>query len=308
MIGVPGPGQTPHDAKLRRERVSTSPTALKRWIAGELARLREHSGRSRAEAAKAVRGSVQNIGHFEVGRRLPKPLELETLLRFYGAADRADFFLALRERAKKGTDWWVRFDSEDALPDYLKLFLGVEAMAAAIESWDAFVIPGLFQTRDYADALIRGAAPKLRKRQRDLRVGLRMGRQAEVLDGENPPRVHAVISEAALRSVVGGAQVLRAQLARLLELAASPNVEIQVLPFASGLHTGVDGSFMLLTFPTDFGAEAGTAYVENLVGVSYYEEASAVASFREAIDRLKLKALGRNESARFVEQVMEDIA
>ena len=77
--------------------MSTSPTALKRWIAGELTRLRERSGHTRAEAAKAIHGSIQNLGHFEVGRRMPKALELETLLRLYGAPERVEFFLSLRE-------------------------------------------------------------------------------------------------------------------------------------------------------------------------------------------------------------------
>ncbi|MBQ6644228.1 MAG: helix-turn-helix domain-containing protein [Saccharopolyspora sp.] len=287
--------------------MSTSPTALKRWIAGELTRLRERSGHTRAEAAKAIHGSIQNLGHFEVGRRMPKALELETLLRLYGAPERVEFFLSLRERARRGADWWVRFDSEEALPEYLKLFLGVEVMAARIDSWDTHLVPGLFQTESYANALVRGGAPKLRKRDRDRRVELRMARQREVLGGEASPAVHAVISEAALRAINGGPEVQRGQLERLLELGAKPNIEIQVLPFHAGLHTGADGPFMLLTFPSEFGPDVGTAYVENRVEVVYYEEPSAVAPFREAIEQLKSKALKTSDSSVLIKRIFEEI-
>lgn len=288
--------------------MSTSPTALKRWIAGELTRLRERGGITRAEAAKAIRGSIQNIGHFEVGRRMPKPLELETLLRFYGAPERVDFFLSLRDRSRKSTDWWIRFDSEEALPEYLKLFLGVETMADKIESWDTHLVPGLFQTRSYADAIVRGGAPKLRKKDRELRVELRMARQQEVLGGARAPFVHAILSEASLHHVNGCPEVHAAQLETLLEWNEQPNVEIQIQPFAGGLLSGVDGAFMLLTYPPEFDHELGTAYVENRIEVLYYEEPSAVLPFRAAFDQLKLKALKTSDSNDLIKRVLEEHA
>ncbi|MCX2732987.1 helix-turn-helix transcriptional regulator [Saccharopolyspora sp. NFXS83] len=288
--------------------MSTSPTALKRWIAWELTRLRERAGITRAEAAKAVRGSVQNIGHFEVGRRMPKPLELETLLRFYGAAERVEFFLSLRDRSRKSTDWWIRFDSEEALPDYLKLFLGVETMAERIESWDTHLVPGLFQTWAYADAIVRGGAPKLRKKDRERRVELRMARQREVLGGGRAPSVHAILSEAALHHVNGGPEAHAAQLEALLEWNEQPNVEIRIQPFSAGLLTGVDGAFMLLTYPPEFDDELGTAYVENRIEVLYYEEPAAVSPFRAAFDRLKSTALKTSDSNDLIKRVLEEHA
>ncbi|WP_243793052.1 helix-turn-helix transcriptional regulator [Saccharopolyspora gloriosae] len=301
-------GHTPYATTWEGQRVSTSPTALKRWIAGELTRLRERNGITRAEAAKAIHGSIQNIGHFEVGRRMPQPLELETLLRFYGAPDRVDFFLSLRDRSRKSTDWWIRFDSEDALPEYLKLFLGVETMADKIESWDTHLVPGLFQTRAYADAIIRGGAPKLRKKDRERRVELRMARQQEVLGSGRAPAVHAIISEASLRYLNGGREVQTEQLASLLEWNEQPNIEIRVLPFEEGLLAGVDGAFMLLTYPPEFDHELGTAYVENRIEVLYYEQPSAVAPFRAAFDELKVKALKSSDSNDLIKRALEEHA
>ncbi|OLT17653.1 hypothetical protein BJF78_12770 [Pseudonocardia sp. CNS-139] len=84
-----------------------SPTALKWWIAYELRRLRENSGLTRDQAAAAIKGSVQNIGHIEVGRSLPKPLELDKLLEIYGVPERADCSRSCgRAPSAGGTGGW----------------------------------------------------------------------------------------------------------------------------------------------------------------------------------------------------------
>src|SRR5262249_52957815 len=130
---------------------SSSTTALKWWFAVEMRRLREKRGLSRDQAASAIKGSPQNVGHIEVGRTLPKPRELDKLLELYGVPERAEFFQDLRLRAKKGKDWWIGFSG--SVPEHLNLFLGLEASAVQIESWDANVVPGLFQTPAHAHAM-----------------------------------------------------------------------------------------------------------------------------------------------------------
>ncbi|MBY8853033.1 DUF5753 domain-containing protein, partial [Saccharothrix sp. MB29] len=175
-----------------------------------------------------------------------------------------EFFLDLRLRAKKGRDWWIGFD-ESAVPEYFRLFLGLESSAVKIESWDAIVVPGLFQTPDYARAIIRDGDPGLSVTEVERRIELRAARQDEVLDRDDPPRVWAVISEAALRLEVGGRAVLKQQLARLVELRERPNVDVQVLPASAGAHTGAEGAFTLLTFPSELEHDPGCVYTETRV-------------------------------------------
>ncbi|HXV92737.1 MAG TPA: helix-turn-helix transcriptional regulator, partial [Pseudonocardia sp.] len=103
---------------------AASTTALKWWIAVELRRLREKRGITRQEAAAAIKGSLQNVGHFEVGRSLPKPLELDRLLELYGVPERSEFFQELRTRAKRGRDWWIGYRG-NTVPEFLNLFLGL---------------------------------------------------------------------------------------------------------------------------------------------------------------------------------------
>ena len=111
---------------------SGSTTALKWWFAVEMRRLREKCRISREQAAAAVKGSPQNIGHIEVGRTLPKPLELDRLLELYGVPERQEFFQELRNRAKRGRDWWIGLG--DSVPVHLNLFLGLESSAVQIET------------------------------------------------------------------------------------------------------------------------------------------------------------------------------
>jgi transcriptional regulator with XRE-family HTH domain len=284
---------------------SGSPTVLKRWIAFELRRLRESRGITRDEAAAAVHGSLANIGHMELGTRMPGPLALEKLLELYGVPERTDFFRELRLRAKKGSDWWIGF--ADAVPEYFNLFLGLESMAAQIEAWDAHVVPGLFQTPDYARALIRAGEPELPDSEVDRRVELRMARQGEVLEDGHEPLILRVIAETALRLLVGGNETMRFQLKHLLELAKRPNIDIQVLPLAAGAHTGVEGTFTLLTFPPELENDPGLVHVETFIKSYYYEEQEQITRYRNALTRLRTQATKPESSPAFIRRIAKEL-
>ncbi|GAB3284260.1 helix-turn-helix domain-containing protein [Parasphingorhabdus pacifica] len=286
----------------------SSPTALRRWVAGEMTKLRETGRFSRAEAAEVIGGSVQAIGHIENGRSLPGPLQLERLLEFYGVPERAEFFRELRTLAKKGRDWWIDFDLDDrTLPEYFKLFLGLEAMAEKIDSWDVQVVPGLFQTRDYARTLIRSGDPQLSAAGVDRRTELRMARQQEVLQSGTAPSVGAVLDEAALRRSIGGPAVMREQLWRLVELAEHPNIDLQVLPFQSGGHPGTEGAFTLLTYPAEFESDPGTVYAETRVKGIYYENPETVLRYREVLTRVRDVACTPSETPHRIEQAAKEL-
>lgn len=284
---------------------SNSPTVLKRWIAFELRKLRENRDITREEAAASIRGSVGQIGHIEVGRSLPKPLELDRLLEIYGVPERSDFFQELRSQAKKGHDWWIGFD-QSAVPAWFGLFLGLESSAVGIESWDAVRVPGLFQTEEYAEAVIRGGEPELSDAEVVHRVELRMARQ-QALEADEPPKVWCVLHESALRSVVGSADVMRGQLQRLTELAKRPNVDLQVLPFSAGAHSGGSGTFIILTFPTELEHDPGAVYVETKVKGYYYEEPGEIATYRDAMTRLRVQAIKPGRTPAFINRVAEEL-
>jgi hypothetical protein len=284
---------------------SSSPTALRWWFAVEMRRLRENAGISRDQAAAAIKGSMQNIGHMEVGRALPKPLELDKLLETYGVPEHADFFQELRLRAKKGKDWWIGFSG--VVREGFNLFLGLESSATQIESWNAQVVHGLFQTPAYAKALIEGAQPELPAAEVDHLVELRLARQREVLDREDPPQVWTVIAEPALRWEVGGRRVLREQLEHLIALTERPNIEVQVLPLSVGAHTGTEGTFIILSAPPELENYPGCVHVEDLAKSHYYEEKEQLATYRNALNRLRVQATKPEDTPAYLHKLVKEL-
>jgi transcriptional regulator with XRE-family HTH domain len=284
---------------------SGSTTALKWWFAVEMRRLREKRQITREQAASAVRGSPQNIGHIEVGRTLPKPLELEKLLELYGVPERTEFFQELRIRAKRGSDWWIGHSG--SVPDHLNLFLGLEASAVQIESWDAYVVPGLFQTEETAAELIRVGRPELPADEVARLVELRMARQREVLDREHPPQIWSVIAEPALRWRVGGPDVQRAQIEHLVELAARPTVEIQVLPLSAGAHVGTEGTFQILSAPPELANYPGCVFVEDRIRGHYYEDPQQLLQYRNDLTRLQVQAAKPEGSLEMLHEIAKDV-
>jgi len=173
-------------------------------------------------------------------------------------------------------------------------------------SYDALVIPGLFQTPDYAAALIRSGHFGLSEAEVTRRVDLRMARQ-EVLDRQSTPLVvWSVLDEVALRRPIGGPDVMRAQLHRLVELVERPNVTIQVLPIGRGAHAGLDGTFTILDFPLDLPGDPGTVYVETLHKGVYYEKPEEIDPYRQAMTCLQADAVTPADSpaviARFAKE------
>lgn len=287
---------------------SGSPTALKRWIAFELRRLRERHRPiiSRVDAADRIGKSDTQVGHVETARNLPSLSDAEVLLGFYGVPERAPTFRDLIKQAKKGKDWWIGFT--DVMPPWFGLYLGLEASAIDYQSYDVVTVPGLFQTAEYAEAVIRAGEHGLTDQEIARRVELRVARCGLVEREENPLRVWTVLDEAVLRRKVGGPEVLRAQIERLVELAERPNVDFQLLPAEAGAHAGVEGTFTILTFPPELEGDHGLAYVETRVRGIYYEAREEIDRHRHTLTRLQVQALPPEDTPAALLQIAKEIS
>ncbi|TKG61575.1 helix-turn-helix domain-containing protein [Prauserella endophytica] len=268
--------------------VTLNPTAIRRWIAIEMQRLRQAADHKPEDAAKRIGKAKTVIHHIETGRNLPAPADLEVLLNLYGVAERVPFFRELVKSAKRGTDWWIGFTS--TVPEWFNLYLGLESAAARISSYDSQWIPGLFQTREYAEALYRAGEQRMTDDEVASAVELRMARQEIITRHDDPPQIWCVLDENALRRQVGGPDVMRAQLDRLVKLAELPNVDIQIVPHAIGAHAGAEGTFTILDYPPDFEGDPGTVYVETRQQGIYYERPEQVTDYRRVFERLQVQA------------------
>ena len=120
-----------------------------------------------------------------------------------------------------------------------------------------------------------------------------MGRQA-LLTRDDPPRLWAIMDEAAARRQVGGRQVMAAQLARLAEAAALPNVILQVIPFAAGAHPGMPGSFIVLDFADP--ADQSIVYIDSMAGDLFLEQETEVSRYIVMFEHLRAAALRPDDS------------
>jgi transcriptional regulator with XRE-family HTH domain len=284
---------------------SSSPTVLKRYIALELRRLRETAGFKREQVAERLRCAVSHISHLEIMRNLPKAAELEVLLDFYGADERTMAFLDLVDAARKGRDWWIPF--KDAAPEWFDLFLSMEASAVQIDSYDSMIVPGLFQTPAYAKAVIRAGDPELADAEVARRVELRMGRQDVLTRRPDPPIVWSVLDESVLHRSAGEPRVLVEQLEHLVKLTDLPTLTLQVLALEVGVHAGIDGTFTMLTFPSELEGDPGIAYTEARVKATYYEDPAEIMTYRNTLRRIQIHARTPQETRTLLVRRIEEL-
>jgi hypothetical protein len=274
--------------------VVASPTVFKRYVALELARMREAARLHRADAAGHLQCSEAHIRHLETMYRLPKAAEVRTLLAYYGVGERAETFLKVIDAARKGRDWWTGFPG---IPKWFDLLLSMETAATAIHSYDNILVPGLFQTPAYAEAVIRGGEPNLSDDNIKSQVNLRMQRQDILTRQPDPPVVWSLLDEAVLHRHADDPAVLPEQLTHLIQLSKLPNVHIQVvLSSANGLHAGTDGTFTVLTFGPELVGDPGVAYTQSRIKGIYYEDAADIARYRDTWGHIQLQALTPEDS------------
>lgn len=286
--------------------VEQQPTVRRRVLGTNLRRLREDRELLLEDAAEHLSCHSAKISRIESGRSGIRPLDLKALLDLYGvktAAER-EGWLALAREGKRQRWWRVL---EDRLPqDFLDL-IGLEDDVAECRGWQPGVVPGLFQTAEYATAVIRGGAAGPLNDEQQTRVQIRMERQHVLTRTDpGPLNVWMVLGEAVLRQEVGGRHVLRSQLLHLLEVVQLPNVTVQVLPFVAGAYMGGPAPFLSYQFPPPSGLDV--VLLENLTSHAYLEAPEDTAHYGRVFDHLRATALNPLESEALIGSVAEGLA
>ncbi|MER7126703.1 helix-turn-helix domain-containing protein [Micrococcus luteus] len=280
--------------------MSGSPTVQRRRLSAELIRLRQAAGLSQEEASERLEWSRGRLHHMETNKwRRPDLGNIRSLLDIYGVTDEqvreAILDLARRSREK---GWWAKYSDvfRGSLP-------GFEADATHIRAYDGMLINGLLQTADYAAAVFRGGqviGDEAVKR----RVEARLARQ-EILRRPDPPNLWAVIDEAALRKLVGGPEVMAEQLRHVVEMAAQPNITMQVVPDAAGAHAATAGSFILMDFAADL--DLSVVYLETATDSLYLEKPEELQEYTLIFTRVVASAMTPEESIRHVASLVDQL-
>jgi hypothetical protein len=280
------------------------PTAVRMLVGAQLRRLREQQGLSRAEAGDPIRASESKISRMELGRVGFKERDVADLLTLYGVHDDAEReALLARVRESNAPGWWQPYS--DITPGWFQRYLGLEATASLIRSYEVQFVPGLLQTEEYARAVVRlghGGATEEEVRRR---VRLRMERQ-QLLSRPQPPKLWMVVDEAALRRPVGGRRVMRDQLEALVGIVTKvPSVRLQVVPLAAGGHAAAGGSFAILSFPHD--DIPNLVYIEQLTNALYLERREEVECYFDAVNRLYLEAAPLARTVEILDGIISDL-
>ncbi|MEV0792646.1 helix-turn-helix transcriptional regulator [Kribbella sp. NPDC050459] len=260
------------------------PTVLRIAMGAQLRRLREARDLDVKSAALLLGAPSESLAHLELGRVALREVDLLGLLALYGVTDAEDVgaYLELAQQADV-PGWWHRY--ADLLPTRVPMCLALEESAALIRAYGNQLIPDLLQTPDYA---VHALASRHRRADLKLHMELLMRRQ-QLLDGSDaPPKVWAVIDEAALRRPVGSVPVQLAQLQYLLDVSERPEVTIQILPLHVAGTYGSNRSFTILQLPPGL---PNIVYVEQLTSAIYLDQPDDLELYQSDMDVIALHAL-----------------
>lgn len=254
------------------------------YYGSELRRLREAAGLKQGQLGGIIFCTGSLVGQIETARKVPT----------------RDF--SERVDAALGTDGvfsrLVGLVLKSQLPTWFQAYAELEARATYISTYQCQLVYGLLQTESYARAVLGVRTDD----HLDARTAARMERQ-RILERDNPPLMWVVLSEAVLHQEIGGREVMRDQLAHLLDLPKRRDwVRVQVLPFAAGAHAGLPGPFNLLRFDDD----PDLVYTEDFVQGHMTANPPAIKEGSLRYDHLRAAALSVEASAALIARVMEE--
>jgi transcriptional regulator with XRE-family HTH domain len=218
---------------------------LRRRLRTALVEARLAAGRTQPEIAQALDCSKSKIVRIEQGTVPVHPTDVRAILVECGVEPERIEELVVLAREARGAPSLDDFKGIDA--DFREM-IARERSATSIWKYEPSVVPGFFQTAEYARALLED----LGEHPRDAAVmsDLRNFRQS-IFDGETVPQIHVVIGEAALRRPVGGADVMRDQIRRLIRFDERPEITLDLLMFSTGAHRSMGRPFTVLQFSED---------------------------------------------------------
>ncbi len=260
------------------------PTVTRRRLALEIKRARERAGLTQEQAAAHFEWNAAKIARMENARSNIPPRDVKDLLTLYGNDDDElrESLLKLSRNSKQRT-WYTQY--RDIIRGDL---VSLETDADIAKYWEPNLIPGIFQTADYARALMEAGLPPRERKNLDKHLALRMDRQKR-LAGDNPLQVSAVIDQSAVHRVIGGLETMHPQLEQLISFAKFDNVLIQILPFDADAHGIHMGAMTIIEFPELSDLDA--VWLEGIASDQTIEEPPEVKRYQREFEKLQATAL-----------------
>ncbi|WP_052868835.1 helix-turn-helix domain-containing protein [Streptomyces niger] len=269
-----------------REEREPDPSDSLRTFGAVVQALREHAGLTRAEFGARVRFSRHTVESVELGRRMPDESfveRAEDVLGNTGALRRAARFLS---RGEPGLAVWFR------------RWARLERVAVSLCTYECRLVPGLLQSEGYVRALCDNDVPPLADTELESTVAARLERQRILVERPNAT-FDFVIEEAVLLRRLGGVEVSREQLDRLLELGTLRNITVQIMPAESEHHACLAGPVCLLQTADG----RWRAYSEGQESGRLIADPKEVSRIEMRYGRLRSQALSPKDSAGLLERI-----
>ena len=257
---------------------------------------------SLAAVAQELGWSTSEVSHIESAKIAVTPADMRALLGVLDALSEEVETLVSLASEDRQPGWWRQY--AEVLPPWFEGYLSLESEASRLLAYESEVVPGLLQTEQYAAEVLRHSPYTQLPDEAARAAELRRARQVRLV-GPDPIYLDVVINEGALRRVVGGQEVMRGQLTRLMETTELPNVKLRVLPFAAGAHPGVDGSFTVLEFTDP--SNPRIVYLDRMTNSEYLDGLRDVAAYRHAHQRLRTSALSPIDSREMIKGLLKEL-
>jgi len=282
----------------------SSPTVRRRQLASELKRLRQSAKLTIEQAAETLEWSPGKISRIENARNSVNRRDTKRLLDIYQVAqgEEREALLALARQSRE-RGWWQQYG--EAVPVWFSTYVGLEASAAHIATYQGEFVPGLLQTQAYATAVHRSALMTATEEDIARHVAVRMERQAR-LSEPGAPQLWVVLNEAVICRLVGDRATMHEQMSKLVAVSSAPNITLQVLPFSAGAHPAMDSAFSMVTF--DPPTSGDVVYFEYPTGALYLEKTDEVARYKLVFDHLRASSLSPGDTRRLLSRTSDDLA
>jgi transcriptional regulator with XRE-family HTH domain len=263
-----------------------SPTVRRRELGALLRALRNQNGLTVDQVAERLLCSPSKVSRMETGHGAATPRDIRDLCDLYAVTEGERERMMRLAHESKQQGWWHSHDLD------FGTYVGLEEDATATRCYQSTIVPGVLQTADYARAVHEVVLPRLLPDRIEELVEVRMIRQRR-LTQDNPPRFTAVLDEAALHRMVGGHRVMAAQLDKILEMSAMPNIAVQILPYQLGAHPAMESNFIIVELPLP---TPGVVFVEGLIGSLYLERSDDLDRYHTVFEQLQAIALNPKDT------------
>ncbi|MGW4680422.1 helix-turn-helix domain-containing protein [Micromonospora taraxaci] len=283
-------------------------TVPRRQLGRYLRELRENAYVTVTAAAKELEWSAPRIWRYETGQVPMHPNDVAAMCRVYNASPETIETMRALARETKAHGWWHSYG--EAIKDWFKLYVGLEAAATRIRHYEANLIPGLLQTVEYMTEVIATDHPQMAEAQRQAKVDVRLRRQRLLARAvPRAPRLDVILNESVLRRPLRDRAAMVRQLESLVVSSRQPTIGIRVLPFDIGLVRWAQaGTFTMLDFPSEVRQpEPTTIYMDGPCGAVYLDKTHEIEIYDDAWRSLSERALSVDESRELIAAIAKEM-